>query len=236
MAANNTLLYKCTWPYRHRLCPLSLKSPKMKVLYIDTSYLIRSEAGAFLMKLKAITHLIYAIKTCAANLLLRYTSCTECKLSQGLNLFNYTVNDTLNDTLNGHASFTRDMHPSQGTCILHKGHASFTRDMHPSQGTCILHKGHASFTRDMHPSQGTCILRRTPHNAPALMAPILKLSPELRTPTVSQHASVPADYQPGALPELKAISVPGLAPPSQNYPPGLRLGLHEPTGLARQSQ
>ena len=55
----------------------------------------------------------------------------------------------------GHASFTRDMHPSQGTCILHKGHASFTRDMHPSQGTCILHKGHASFTRDMHPSQWT---------------------------------------------------------------------------------
>ena len=68
------------------------------------------------------------------------------------------------------------------------------------------------------------------------MAPILKLSPESRTPTVSQHALVPADYQPGALPELKAISVPGLAPPPQNYPPGLRPGLHEPTGLAHLSK
>ena len=68
------------------------------------------------------------------------------------------------------------------------------------------------------------------------MAPILNLSPELRTPTVSQQASVPADYQPGALPKLKAISVPGLAPLSQNYPPGLTPGASQLSSLVYQSQ
>ena len=77
---------------------------------------------------------------------------------------------------------------------------------------------------------------RTQVNAPVLMVPIFKLSPESCTPIVHQQTSFPADYQLGALLELKAVSVPGLASLLQNYPPGLRPGLHEPTGLIRLSK
>ena len=59
---------------------------------------------------------------------------------------------------------------------------------------------------------------RTQHNAHVLVAPILRLSLESRTPTVS----APADYQPGAFPELNALSVPGLVPPPRS---GLSTGV-----------
>ena len=75
----------------------------------------------------------------------------------------------------------------------------------------------------------------SPHYAPVRTASILKLSPESRTPSSSPQSSVIVDNQRGTLLELKVISAHRLAPLFQNYPPGLRPGLHEPTGLVRLS-
>ena len=69
------------------------------------------------------------------------------------------------------------------------------------------------------------------------MAPILKQSPESRTPTVSKQASVSADYQPGPLPELKALSVPRLAPLLRTIHRGYARGCTSQLGsLVYQSQ